>query len=88
MGSVVTRRRGDRTYVYYVYYDSDGRRTETYCGTETDPESKIRLLRTEMTEIEIQIAGLNAKLAKLKVQIDESGHGAPTRATTDTSHVR
>ena len=89
MGSVIARKRGDRTYAYYVYYDNDGRRIEEYCGAKTDPESKRKQLRIEMDETEMHIAGLNAKLAKLKAQIDETGSSptrgptrGPTRATT------
>lgn len=77
MGSVVARKRGGKTYAYYVYYDNSGRRIEEYCGAEADPESKRKLLRKEMDETEMQIAGLNTKLAKLKAQFGETGRGNP-----------
>lgn len=77
MGSVISRKRGDKTYAYYVYYDNDGRRIEEYCGAETDPESKRKLLQVEMDETETQIAGLNAKLADLKARLDETSAAPP-----------
>ena len=72
MGSVVARKRGGKTYSYYVYYDKDGRRIEAYCGAEADPESKKKILQTEMVEMEMQIASLNERLAKLKAQIADA----------------
>ena len=71
MGSVVTRKRGARTYAYYVYYDNNGQRIEEYCGAKADPESKRKLLQSEMDETKMRIAGLNAKLADLQTRIDK-----------------
>lgn len=71
MGSKISRKRGDKTYLYYVYYDNDGRRIEEYCGAEADPESKRKLLRIEIDETEMQIARLNTKLANLQARLDE-----------------
>ena len=80
MGSVVTRKRGARTYAYYVYYDNNGQRIEEYCGAETDPESKRKLLQSEMDETKMQIASLNAKLADLQMRIDKVGGGSISAA--------
>ena len=73
MGSVVERKRRDKTYMYYVYYDGDGKRIESYCGAKEDPKSKKKILQTEMTETEMLIANLTERLAKLKAQIADAG---------------
>lgn len=80
MGSVITRKRGARTYAYYVYYDNKGQRIEEYCGAEADPESKRKLLQLKMDETKMQIVSLNAKLADLKAQIDKADEGSISAA--------
>ncbi len=80
MGSVITRKRGARTYAYYVYYDNNGQRIEAYCGAKADPESKRKLLQSEMNETKMQIASLNTKLADLQMRIDKVGEGSTSAA--------
>lgn len=71
MGSIISRHRGDRTYMYYVYYDNEKRRIEEYCGAKTDPKTPKKLLEKEIEETEIQISELDTKLTDLKTRLEK-----------------
>ncbi len=65
MGSQIIRKRKDKKYLYYAYYD-DGKRKEQYCGLVSDPKSKNKAIQFEIEELENQIIKIKNRLKILK----------------------
>ncbi len=68
MGTVVYRQRGDKEYVYYVYYD-EKRRTEVYCGLSSDPESDKKILQCKKNDLTKQKANITKELEVITKKI-------------------
>jgi len=69
MGTSVLRRRGDREYVYYVYYDG-GQRVEAYCGPPAHPETARKVLRCEKEELARQQRMIAQRLQEIRKQLE------------------
>ena len=68
MGTTILRQRGNKEYVYYVYYDRK-RRVETYCGLSSDPESSKKVLQCEQNELVKQQNDIAKRLQIIKKEI-------------------
>ena len=65
MGSQIIRKRKDKEYLYYAYYDN-GKRKEMYCGLVSDPQSKNKSIKFEIEELEKLRSNITNKLKILK----------------------
>ncbi len=65
MGSQIIRKRKDKEYLYYAYYDN-GKRKEMYCGLVSDPQSENKSIKFEIEELEKLRSNITNKLKILK----------------------
>ena len=65
MGSQIIRKRNDKEYLYYAYYDN-GKREELYCGLVSDPKSKRKAVEFEIEELEKLRSSITNRLKILK----------------------
>lgn len=72
MGTQVLRKLNGKEYLYYVYYDN-GKRKEVYCGLASKPESKQKIVKTQIIELTKQKKIITEKIIVLNNQIRSSG---------------
>ena len=65
MGSIVTRARQNKDYLYYVYYD-DGKRVEKYCGLKSDLEAQKKIKKIHYEKLIKQRKELDKEIAELQ----------------------
>lgn len=65
MGSQIIRKRKNKEYLYYAYYDN-GKRKEMYCGLVSDHKSKRKAIEFEIEELEKQRSNITNRLKILK----------------------
>ena len=69
MGSTVTRKRGTKEYLYYVWYDNrhdKSKRIEKYCGPVNGKNTIKNLTQYKKEELTVQSEGFKAKLQELE----------------------
>ena len=66
MGISSKKVKGTR-YIYHYYYDPDTKRKrEVYCGSENNPESKIRAYEYEKEWLSNQIRNMESELISIE----------------------
>ena len=70
MGGTTVKRVGDREYLYYSYYDADGKKVSRYCGHAGDPGAERRAAEFECTNLTSQAARLVRKMAAIRTSLE------------------
>lgn len=65
MGTEIIRERGNKSYLYYAYYD-DKERKEVYCGVAAEFKSKQKARECEINELQAQKEKITLKIKELK----------------------
>ena len=81
--AIRTKEVNGKRYVYFIHYPN-GRKVDVYCGAESKPESRKRVLEMEIDETERQVAELGVKLADLRAQLDRAVKAAARASSSAT----
>ena len=81
--AIRTKEVNGKRYVYFIHYPN-GRKVDVYCGAESKPESRKKVLEMEIGETERQMGELSAKLTDLRAQLDRAAKAA-ARASSATA---
>ena len=68
MGRHVVRVRGDLRYAYYLTM-KDGKQRETCCGREGRPETRQKMLSTEIRDLEDRSRALRDRIRNLRSEL-------------------
>ncbi len=65
MGTQIIRNRGDKTYLYYAYYQGKTRK-EIYCGLEGDRKAEQKARECEIEELQMEKEKILVRIKELK----------------------